>query len=101
MAASTSGFAKRLSIALVAGDKKFLTSYRNALDGKTGRQQRQLNIMRYVMRSLIEDGQDRLSDKALWDIFVDRLKLYSSAGAQKNLRKHYADIRNTATTSKR
>lgn len=99
MVVAVPSFAQRLSVALVAGDEGFLRGVRNALDGKTGRQQESLKAMRYAIRALIEDGQDGMSDAQLWDLFVEKLGVYSRLGAPRNIRKHLNEIRKKSNTS--
>lgn len=94
-------FACRLSRAVLEDDNIFLGHLRLALMGKTKKHQSQLNRVRVAVRFLIDAGADKLPDDQLYDLFVQKLKIYSPGeDGAKALRKHISKQR-SSTTQKR
>lgn len=78
----------RISKAVLLNDAKFLKKLRNAIDGKLGElEDRNFQKMRFILQVLHESGGIGLNDKALKELFVEQLNLYSDIQftAEKNL----------------
>lgn len=93
------GVAKqRLSLAEMTNDKKFYQHLAKALKGPDRKHWAGLETMRYVMKALVDTGSDQLKGENIEQLFVDHLKLYpQTAGAQKNLLKHFLAAKKSTT----
>jgi hypothetical protein len=81
---------KRISLAEMTGDEKFFRQLKNALKGISKKHMAALDVMRYMMYLLVDNGSDKLNAENLEQIFVEQLKLYpKTPSAQKNLYKHF------------
>jgi hypothetical protein len=78
----------RISKAVLLNDVNFFKKLRNAIDGKLGElEDRNFQKMRFILQVLHESGGIGLNDKALKELFVEQLNLYSDIQftAEKNL----------------
>lgn len=78
----------RISKAVLLNDLSFLKKLKNAIAGKLGElEDRNFQKMRFILQVLHESGGICLNDKALTDLFVKQLNLYSDIQftAEKNL----------------
>lgn len=66
----------RISQAVLLKDQKFLGAVQRAMSGKlTKREQRNYQSMRITLQILHETGAQKLSEPALYELFVEELKL--------------------------
>lgn len=78
----------RISKAVLLNDASFFKKLKNAISGKLGElEDRNYQKMRLILQVLHESGGISLNDKALKELFVDQLNLYSDTQftAEKNL----------------
>ncbi|OIQ95296.1 hypothetical protein GALL_226690 [mine drainage metagenome] len=94
----------RISKAAFLQDTKFFTKLKASISGKFGRrEQDNFQKMRLIFEVLYEVGATRLTDKQLYQLFVEELELYDwnaeDGGKEKALRK-FADtyMKQNATT---
>jgi hypothetical protein len=82
---------KLIARAQIRDNKAFFKNLRSALAGPSKKEWAGLNQMRYALVLLREMGLNDLSETALEDLLVDKLKVYPSSqgNARKNLRPHY------------
>ena len=82
--------AKRISKAVLLGQKMFLIRLRSALKGPSLKHWETYKDLRYSLAVLRELGFDKLSDEQLYHLLVKVLKVYpDTPTARKNLREQY------------
>lgn len=90
---------KLIARAQIRDNKAFFKNMRSALAGPSKKEWAGLDQMRYAFLLLREMGLNDLSEAALEELMVDKLKVYQSSkgDARKNLRAHYRHSRKIPT----
>lgn len=90
---------KSIARAQIRDNKAFFKSLRSALAGPSRKEWAGLSQMRYAFLILREMGLNDLSEAALEELMVDKLKIYprGKGDARKNLRPHYRQSRKIKT----
>jgi hypothetical protein len=90
---------KLIARAQIRDNKAFFKNLRSALAGPSKKEWAGLDQMRYAFLVLREMGMSDLSEAALEDLMVDKLKVYQApkGDARKNLRAHYRQSRKIPT----
>ena len=90
---------KLIARAQIRDNKTFFKNLRSALAGPSKKEWAGLGQMRYAFVLLREMGVNDLSESALEELMVDKLKVYKApkGDARKNLRAHYRQSRKIQT----